>query len=163
MRDHIRFFADAAVHCRRADMVEILHEIKVLQDPYRELMGLGGGQGDGDAFCFQLPQQFRDSVIYRVFKDSVFPEIFPVIRYRTGCFFFGKTVILLKGFPEGRTDKGIEFASVGNPDAVFVQGVHDRIGDADAGIGEGAVQIKQAVLVFHAGVSSSFCGFWQRM
>ena len=139
----VRLGYPGGVHGGTGDKVEVLAQREVIQDPFGELLRLGGAQHQRFPRRLQLGEQRRNAVIHPVLPDAPVPVIFPIGLHRRKAARAVEPVILHKGLVEGRADEFVELAPVGHLNAELAQSIGHRIGDALSGIGQGAVQIEQ--------------------
>ena len=129
----------------------------MLQDPPGEYRRLGGGQNQPYPRRPQLPQQGGDTGIHLVFENARLRKIFPVMDDGGFRLSGGKPILLHKGIPQGRADKGIERSPIFHQNPLTPQRVLHRFGDPLGGIGQGAVQIPEQIpLVLHRKPSVSY-------
>ena len=125
-----------------ADQGEILGKIKTIQNLVGHKFRLGGGHIQLVSLGKQSFQQFPDAGINFVFVDARDHIMAAIDPDGLGNLIFRNTQ-LEKTSRQGRADKTAHFLSGRKGQTELLQGAQGAVDDTGAGVGEGAVQIKQ--------------------
>ena len=139
-----------AVQFAAVDHLEMMVEGEVPGDLAGELPGLRGGDVQRAALAVEGLEQVWHAVEHQVFVQAGDAEALTIEVHRLPGLGFVEAIELHEGLQQRWSDEVFETGQVRLVDAQLGQGVLDRAGDAQTGVGQGAVEVEEDVLLVHA-------------
>ena len=139
--DHFAFAVPGGVLAGTADQIEILGQVKMLQDMLGHMLRLGGGYINPAAVFFQGFEHMIQPRIYRVFQPTVCHIKFAVDPQRLFRVLRADAEAD-KAVPQGRANDDTKRLPVRDGQAVMGQGYLHAVHDTGTGVRNGAIQIE---------------------
>lgn len=159
MANQLNLVGARAVQFAAVDHLEVVVEGEVPGNFAGKLPRFGSGDIQRAALAVQGLEQLRHAGEHQVFVQPGHAEALAVEIDRLPRLGFVETIELHERLQQRWADEVLEAGQVWLIDAQLCQGILDRAGDAQAWVGQGAVEVEQDVLLVHVQGSTQMRSF----
>ena len=146
--DQIVLVRVGGLHVDAHDGVKVLRKAEVVRDAAHEDLRLAAGDAQVAALRLQFLQQRRDAGVEPVLPPADPGEAFPVDVGGVARLLFAQSGILHERRHQRRPHEAVQHRLLRHGQAQLFVGIGHAAGDADAGLRQGAVQVKEDRVVF---------------